>query len=98
MHVDGLTVVSEPSMRGLAVAAEIGTLAADLGLTRQTLVLNRYDGDGSLPTLPGLPNLGATIPALPGLLDRQLTSASVMGLPESMRIDSLVDEVLAGLR
>ncbi|MBU1247106.1 MAG: AAA family ATPase, partial [Proteobacteria bacterium] len=38
-HLDGLVVVSEPSMRGLGVAAEIGRLATDLDLTNQTLVL-----------------------------------------------------------
>lgn len=97
MHVDGLAVVSEPSMRGLSVAAEIGSLAADLGLKKQTLVLNRYSGNGDLPQLDGLPALGATIPPLDGLLDRQLTSASVMGLPESAQLDALVDEVLAQL-
>lgn len=40
-HADGVIVVSEPSYRGLETAAEVGRMAAGLGLERQLLVLNR---------------------------------------------------------
>ncbi|MBU1249364.1 MAG: carbon monoxide dehydrogenase, partial [Proteobacteria bacterium] len=56
--------------------------------------LNRFDGQTTLPTLEGLPLLGTTIPALPGLLERQLTSATVLGLPEQDEVDRLVAQVL----
>ena len=85
-HVDGLCVVSEPSLRGLETAASVGRLARDLGLTRQALALNRFDGDAhgaALPELDGLPPLCAVVPPLPGLAERQLTSPSVLGLPET---------------
>lgn len=97
MHVDALVVVSEPSMRGLTVAAEIGTLAQSLGISRQILALNRHDGSGQLPDLKGLPPLGAVIPPLNGLLERQLSSASVLNLPETEQVDKLVGAVLAAL-
>lgn len=98
-HVDGLVVVSEPSMRGLGVAAEVGRMATDLDLSNQILVLNRHAASeaGNLPDLPGLPPLAATIPPLPGLLERQLTDPSVLGLPESNELDSLVAACLAAL-
>ncbi|AMK09887.1 MAG: ArsA-related P-loop ATPase [Pseudodesulfovibrio sp.] len=95
-HVDGLVVVSEPSMRSLQTGAEVGRMAADLGLTNQALVLNRYEGDGS-PALEGLPEWSLSIPPLPGLGARQLTNASVLGLPESDRLDGLVQTLLKHL-
>ena len=101
-HVDGLVVVSEPSMRGLETAAKIGRLASELGLARQALVLNRAPGnpalpDPQLPELEGLPGLAVTVPPLRGLLDRQLTSASVLSLPEQDQIDGLVEKLLNDL-
>ena len=42
--VDGLVVVSEPSARSLQTAARISSLAQELGLTRQALVINRAPG------------------------------------------------------
>lgn len=99
-YVDGLAVVSEPSLRGLETAASVGSLARDLGLTRQALVLNRMDGDGrgvELPGLDGLPPLCAVVPPLPGLAQRQLTSPSVIGLPESGQADEAVQQLLAAL-
>lgn len=92
--VDGLIVVSEPSLRGLQTAARVGGLAADLGLKRQGLVLNRHDGVTAPPDLPGLPPLLASIPVLPGLVERQFGSASVLGLPESGALDVLAHDVL----
>jgi CO dehydrogenase maturation factor len=94
---DGLIVVSEPSLRGLTAAASIGALAAELGLTRQALVLNRCQERPSLPDLPGLPPLAAVLPVLPSLAARQLTDASVLDLPERDAIDTALFAVLAAL-
>jgi CO dehydrogenase maturation factor len=96
-HVDGLVVVSEPSMRGLQTAAGIGRLANDLELARQILVLNRAPSGALIPSLDGLPDLAAVIPPLPGLMARQLDSASVLGLPEQAQIDGLINELIARL-
>jgi len=95
-HVDGLIVVSEPSMRSLQTGAEIGRMASDLGLDNQLLVLNRHAG-GEPPALAGLPGRTISIPPLPGLVERQLTDASVLGLPESDRLDQLADDILQAL-
>ncbi len=80
--VDGLVVVSEPSRRGLETAAEIARLATELGLHRQTLVLNRHIGGTELPDIPHLPPLAASAPFLESLAARQLMSSSVLDLPE----------------
>ncbi|MGE4292992.1 MAG: ArsA-related P-loop ATPase [Desulfovibrio sp.] len=92
--VDGLVVVSEPSLRGLQTAAEVGRLASEMGLPRQGLVLNRHDGAAELPDLPGLPRLLASVPVLGGLVERQFTSGSVLGLPESNALDALAHDVI----
>ena len=94
---DGLIVVSEPSLRGLVAAASIGAMARDLGLTRQALVLNRCQDRPELPGLPGLPPLAAVLPPLASLAERQLTDASVLGLPERDSIDAALEAVLAAL-
>lgn len=100
-HVDGLAVVSEPSLRGLETAASIGRLAKDLGLKRRVLVLNRHhapNGDKpELPSLDGLPPLCAVVPPMPGLTRRQLTSPSVLGLPETGLADRAVRRLLDAL-
>lgn len=96
-HVDGLVVVSEPSMRGLQTAAGIGRLANELGLNRQALVLNRAPQNVSIPRLEGLPDLAAIIPPLPGLMARQLDSASVLGLPEQVQVNGLIEDLTARL-
>ena len=99
-HVDGLAVVSEPSLRGLETAASVGRLAKDLGLTRQALVLNRFDADAQgavLPELEGLPPVCASVPPLAGLAERQLTSPSVLGLPETGLTDATVQRLLKAL-
>lgn len=94
---DGLIVVSEPSLRGLAAAASIGAMARDLGLDRQVLLLNRFEGVPDLPDLPGLPPLAAVLPPFASLAARQLTDASVLGLPEQGVIDAALAQVLAAL-
>jgi CO dehydrogenase maturation factor len=95
--VDGLVVVSEPSLRSLAVAARVASMAAELGLARQALVLNRADAGAALPDIPGLPPLAAVIPPLPGLMERMLARASVLDLPERPVIDAAMDALLAAL-
>jgi CO dehydrogenase maturation factor len=95
--VDGLIVVSEPSWRSLTVAAEIATMAADLGLTRQVLVLNRSGVQTVLPEIPGLPPLAATIPSLSSLAARQLSSPSVLDLPQRMEVDRACADILSAL-
>lgn len=80
--VDCLLVVSEPSMRSLETAAEVGRMAGELGLTRQVLVLNRATPEQAamLPGLEGLPERRIVMPVMESLTKRQLQSASVLGL------------------
>jgi len=92
-HVDGLVVVSEPSMRGLLVGAEVGRMARDLGLGNQVLVINRHAG-GEVPELPGLPAGRLAVPSLDGLIRRQMTEASVLGLPECGQVDATLGRML----
>lgn len=105
----GLVVVSDPSLRGLTVAASIGRMARDLGLVRQALVINRMNGRADapahdwagdrldLPPLEGLPPLAAVLPALPSLLERQLTVSSVLDLPERPDLDRACARILERL-
>ncbi|KAF0234506.1 MAG: CO dehydrogenase maturation [Desulfovibrionaceae bacterium] len=97
-HVDGLVVVSEPSLRSLRTAAEVGRLAEGLGLSRRVLALNRCaSARPELPDLPGLPKLAAVIPPLAGLCERQLTDGSVLGLDEAPGIASACGAILDAL-
>lgn len=96
-HVDGLVVVSEPSLRSLSTAAEVGRLAEGLGLSRRVLAVNRCDGLPGLPDLSGLPALAAVIPPLAGLRERQLTDGSVLGLDEAPQISSACGAILDAL-
>ena len=95
-HVDGLVVVAEPSMRSLQTGAEVGRMATDLGLDNQALVINRFT-DGQPPALDGLPDWSINMPPLSGLIERQITDGSVLGLPEIERIDGIVEKLLAHL-
>lgn len=97
-HVDGLIVVSEPSLRGLQTASGICCLAKDLGLSRQTLVLNRAPREAEIPPLLDLPDICASIPLLPGLAQRQLMSSSVLNLPEQGEVDKLIRCMLGTMR
>jgi CO dehydrogenase maturation factor len=92
-HVDGLVVVSEPSMRSLLTGAEVGRMARDLGLDNQVLVVNRHTG-GDVPDLPGLPGRTLTMPPLDGLARRQMTDASVLDLPEADAVDDTLRRLL----
>nr|WP_321513174.1 ArsA-related P-loop ATPase [uncultured Pseudodesulfovibrio sp.] len=95
-HVDGLVIVSEPSMRSLQTGAEVGRMASDLGLTNQALVVNRHAG-GRHPELDGLPEWSLSIPVMDGLVDRQMTESSVLNLPEISRLDCSVEKILGHL-
>lgn len=97
-HVDGLVVVSEPSMRGLQTAADVGNMAAELGLNKQVLVLNRSESASSeLPKLAGLPQQVVSMPYLSSLAARQLTTGNVLGLPDA-EIDTVIENVLECVR
>ena len=95
--VDGLIVVAEPSWRSLSVAGQVAAMAAELGLTRQVLVLNRAQPPITLPDIAGLPPLAAVIPPLASLADRQLASPSVLGLAQRDGIDRICRDILSAL-
>ena len=95
--VDGLVVVSEPSARGLQTAVRISSLAREMGLTRQALVINRAPADFQMPDLVGLPPLTATVPILPSLAARQLTVSSVLDLAERDQLDEIAAKVISAL-
>ena len=96
-YVDGLVVVSEPSLRSLVTAAQVGLLAEGLGLKRRVLVVNRCHGSPELPAMHGLPPLAAEIPQLDGLASRQLQDGSVLELPERDRLDGLCEAIVNAL-
>lgn len=92
--VDGLVVVSEPSMRSLRTAAGISTLAKELGLSRQVLVVNRAPAGLILPEGLDLPPLAAAVPVFPSLAGRQITDPSVLDLAERDEIDRFCAEII----
>lgn len=94
--VDGLVVVSEPSLRGLQTASRISSMASSLGLSRQVLVLNRGEEQAmALPQDLDLPPLATNIPFLDSLQKQQQKSSSVLDLPDRDRIHELCSHVLA---
>jgi CO dehydrogenase maturation factor len=93
--VDGLIVVSEPSIRGLQTASQISRFARDLGLKRQCLVLNRAEQDFRPPADMDLPEPGASIPPLDSLAKRQQETSSVLGLPEQDQLDAICAAILS---
>jgi CO dehydrogenase maturation factor len=95
--VDGLVVVSEPSMRSLQTAARIGSLAGEMGLERQVLIINRAPDNFHLPDMEGLPPLGGVIPILPSLAARQLNSSSVLDLSERDQLDNIAAKIISHL-
>lgn len=92
-HVDGLVIVTEPSMRSFGTAAEVARMAEELNLDNQVLVVNRCAG-GDLPDLPDLPRERIFIPTLTGLVERQMTDANVLGLPETATIDAMLESIV----
>ncbi len=87
-HVDYLLVVSEPSIRALETAAQVGNMAKELGLHKQILILNQSEKNFSenIPKLEGLPTTCLTMPSLHALKKRQLHSPSVINLTEDEAI------------
>lgn len=93
--VDGLIVVSEPSLRSLRTAATISSLAKDMGLSRQALVINRAPDEFTLPEIAGLPHCAAVIPAFASLAHRQIVNPSVLDLPDRNEIDRFCQGIIA---
>lgn len=96
--VDGLMVVSEPSVRSLNTASEISRLASDLGLEKQALVLNRATQGYAPPAEITLPPVTARIPALSSLMEQQQHTASVLDLPDRESLDQVCERVLQQFR
>ncbi len=94
MHVDGIVVVTEASMRSFQTASEVGRMALELGLDNQVLVINRYLG-GKAPDLECLPQKAFTIPVMQGLVERQMSDGNVLNLPESVEIDAIMEKMVA---
>jgi CO dehydrogenase maturation factor len=94
-HVDGLVVVTEPSRRSLETASEVSRLATALGINRQVLAVNRSMRRPLPDDIQGLPAAVLHFPILQGLLDRQLDTASVLGLPEGREVEGLLETMLA---
>ncbi|XPV76303.1 MAG: AAA family ATPase [Desulfovibrio sp.] len=95
--VDGLVVVSEPSYRGMDVAAQVGQMADDLGLTNQLLAINGCNGVPEIPNMSGLPEKRFSMPFVPELIQRQLASPSVLGLSSQAEIDTAVASMISSL-
>jgi CO dehydrogenase maturation factor len=96
--VDAMIVVVEPTRRSLGTAAQIKSLAADIGLTRLWLVGNKVrnqdEADFLQAETPGLPLLG-NLPA-----DLGVQEADRLGLPVYDHVPSLreaAERICAGL-
>jgi CO dehydrogenase maturation factor len=89
--VDAMIVVVEPTQRSLGTAAQIKTLAEDIGLERLWLVGNKVRGEEEIQFLenqsPGLPLLG-TLPMELGVLD-----ADRLGVPVYDHVPALKEAV-----
>jgi CO dehydrogenase maturation factor len=85
--VDAMIVVVEPTRRSLGTAAQIKSLAADIGLTRLWLIGNKVrnqdEADFLQAETPGLPVLGI-LPA-----DMAVQEADRLGLPVYDYVPSL---------
>ncbi len=85
--VDKLIIVAEPSRHSLDIAAQVGLMAAEMGLDKQVLVLNRAtDADNEMLSsldINGLPKARIGIPICNKLMEQRLTSTSVLGLDSS---------------
>jgi CO dehydrogenase maturation factor len=85
--VDALIVVVEPSARSLATAAQIKSLAGDIGLTRLYLVGNKVRSEAERDFVaaqsPGLPLLGV-LPYLPQIQEAERAGqAAYTAVPEA---------------
>ena len=97
-HVDQLLIVTEPSLRSLETAAEVGRMAKKLGLVNQQLVLNRtrMEQVASIPAISDLPLRHIVVPILDDLREQQLQTTSVLGLQDPSRqiLDEIFTEML----
>ncbi len=91
--VDALVIVTEPSKRGLETALTISAIAAELGLNRQILVVNRCQ-ETDIVMSQEFPQKRLFIPFIKGLAERQLTDPSVLGLPEEQQINHYIERML----
>jgi len=85
--VDALVIVVEPTRRSLATAAQIRRLAADIGLTRASLVANRIRGPEDLAFLEKeafLPVLGH-LPEDPAVVEADRRGESAYALAPRLR-------------
>ncbi len=95
-HVDFLLVVTEPSMRALETAAEVGRMGQELGLDKQVLIVNQAEKEicSQIPALRNLPKKCFSLPSLAALKKRQLISPSVLNLVEdSQKINDFFNEL-----
>ena len=95
--VDALIIVSESKMISLRTAARISSLARDLGLENQILVLNREALIPELESIPGLPPLATTIPRLQSLDTQQIETGSVLDLAEQEKVDGFCSRILTSI-
>lgn len=99
-HVDHLLVMSEPSMRSLETAAEVSRMAGQLGLVRQTLIINQagHEQLANVPDVYGLPEQRLALPMFSSLRARQMQSASVLGLgeEETTILDAFFEQLFDG--
>lgn len=98
--VDGLVVVSEPSLRSLKTAESVSRMASELGLQRQALALNRTPEHFQASDLPQgleLPPVAALVPRLASLEARQLADGRVLELPEQAELDRMCAKILETL-
>ena len=93
-NVDGLVIVGEPSFRSLQTGSRISSLASDLGLKNQRLVLNRSEGDFEPSPELNLPAVSAHIPQLDSLVKQQQHTPSVLDLPDREYIDSICENII----
>ncbi len=96
--VDGMVVVSEASLRSLQTASQISSLAGNLGLKKQIMVLNRADEGFEFPERLSLPPVVANLPYFDSLRQKQQRTSSVLDLPEQDRIDAICQKVIESLQ
>ena len=88
-------------MRSLQTAGQVSRMAADLGLNRQTLILNRASAGqaANLPALENLPERRVALPVIEQLSEKQLHSASVLDLDQEAqgKLDAFMKNLFASL-
>jgi CO dehydrogenase maturation factor len=99
--VEGLLVVSEPTVKSVEAAGQIVKLARDLGITRIFGVVNKVREGGGEPFLSRLSSLGITplgiIPFDPAVQEAEEEGVPVYDLPEGAGIRSRISELATAL-